>query len=254
MPSLHKYISICIAIIFMVILILSDAFTASAHKNHFLQPKKNKSNTSHLRHDIKKLEFNRTVSGKKTLSFTLDRLSVQKSKVGFFRFALANEVHIENGHIKLYDTQSLFGDDRPIKSDSISLSSIDPIKKSTTQAAHENKVDPFNLLSEISSSLIPVKRIAKLVCKPVRVDLYDRGTLRTSISAGTATVNAEHQIVFKRNVLMTSDGRILAAHQITFDPAKGIFYVKGPYVLTRNENQTKGTKMAIDIYLNPHKP
>ena len=257
MPS-RPETNLNIIIIFVTALLAVTCVFAVLHRKHQTQTNASKTTiskpkSSHYRHEIKKLEFNRIVSGKKTLSLKIDRFSIQKMKSGFLRFALANEVHIENAHIKLYDTARLFDSTEYRRSDSISPNPENANINSVDNESHDNKTELINILAEASASLIPAKRIKKIVCYPVLVEFYDKGTMRTSIEASTATVNNRLQIVFKKNIKMISGSRSLKADRIIFDTARLIFHVQGDYILKDSLRKIKGNKTIVDIYLNPIK-
>jgi hypothetical protein len=101
--------------------------------------------------DLQGFHFISFKKEKKNISISADRLIIQKQSVGFFRFALLNEVKFTNASVVLYETTP------------------DPSKLIETQIANTTEPDTasdalsFNsIYSEAIFGLFPVKRISSI--------------------------------------------------------------------------------------------
>jgi len=201
---------------------------------------------SHHRQEVKGLKFDSIIHGKKILSVKADRFSIQKKKVGFFRFALASEAHFKNAHIKFYETGMLFNISKGSKN-----AYLNPTGNNTSRNLHENDIDLRGLLSKMSIASLPVKRIASIVFKPVQVELYDgAATMITHILADSATLNKKKQVIFKGRVTVTSGNRSLTANHITFIPQKGMLKVEKSFLFKIDHDEKRGKCLKTDLLLN----
>ena len=197
------------------------------------------------RQEIKGLTFQSVIGGKKILTIKADRFSIQKKKVGFFRFALASEAHFKNAHIKFYETGMLFNISKGSKN-----AYLNPTGNNTSRNLHENDIDLRDLLSKMSIASLPVKRITGIVCKPVQVELYDGETMITRILADSATMNRKKQVVFKGRVTVTSSNRSLTSNHITFIPQKGMLKVEKSFLFKIDHDEKRGKYLKTDLLLN----
>jgi hypothetical protein len=188
------------------------------------------------RHEIKGFRFDSIKNGRPIFSVMADRISIEKKKIGFLRFALMKEARLENGFIKLFKS--------------------DPGPEDTphNQDFHSWKFDAGSILPKVLLSSMPVKNISGVSCEPVTVEFYDTQLLHTRIQADSATITGKkHKIRFKGNVSITSEGKTLKAGKVTFNPDNVLFTVDGPFQLHNQKRQIEGTRLTADLFLTPLK-
>lgn len=96
-------------------------------------------------HEIRGFRFDSNHDGKRVISIKADRFSVQKKKLGFFRFGLMNEAILENVFIHLYGRSGLAEDksddwqDLTFKDVFVSVPDIEVYSALPSEGAYDQK-------------------------------------------------------------------------------------------------------------------
>jgi len=167
------------------------------------------------RHDIRGFRFDGTHEGKRTISIKADRFSIDKKKLGFFRFGLMNVARLENAFIHIYGS-GLSGE----RSDDLAKSQKAPSpltgegwgegeKRGNGTFCETIKPDESHsnvkswqsltfkdIFSKDALPSFPVKRISSIVVEPVSVTLHDEESVVTRISAALATIRLRKRNIF----------------------------------------------------------
>lgn len=192
------------------------------------------------RHDIRGFRFDGTHEGKKTISIKADRFSIDKKKLGFFRFGLMNVARLENAFIHIYGSRGL-----PGKNPDESHSNIKSRQSLTFK----------NVFSKEALPSFPIKRISSIVMEPVYVELHDEQSVVTRISAASAAIRLKKgDILLKGNVRVASGARVLTTDQLSMLPEKAIVKTDQHFVLKTPEEQYEGDHLTTDIFLRSGTP
>lgn len=174
--------------------------------------------------------FYGTQDGKTVISIKADRFSIQKKKIGFFRFGLINEAVFENAVVHLYGKRRRELEGEPGKSNQ-NLRFKEIFSKQLLQA-------------------FPKKRISAVRMKPVTIILHDEHTVVTRVRADSATLRfASRDIYFKGAVRMISGPRILMTDKLIMYPESGVVKTDKHFIMKTSEKQWEGNKLSIDVYL-----
>ena len=189
------------------------------------------------RHEIRGFNYDADYKGKRTISIKADRFSIQKKKLGFFRFGLINEARLENAHIHIYGKSRL-----PGNNPDDSHNSAKPGQDLTFNDVFSKEIlRPF-----------PRKRISSIVLQPVYVELHDEQSVVTQISASSATIRLKKgNIVFKGDVRVVSGSRVLKTDQLRMVPEKAVMKTDRHFILDTPEKQLVGHQLTTDIFLRP---
>ena len=172
--------------------------------------------------------------GKKIITIKADRFSIEKKKVGFFRFGLLNEARLENAVIRIYGEEK---------------------KQKNKPTGHTGKrgqnVTFANVLSRDALPPMKQKRVSAVSIAPVRVELYNGDSLLSSISAESATIRLrKRDLLFRGKARLESGNRVLTASQLRLLPAKGRIICDHHFLLMNSGKKREGTHLSTDIFLN----
>jgi len=187
-----------------------------------------------LRQQITGFQFNGLSQGKKTLSIYADKLTVQRKKIGVFRFGLSNEVRLENAHIKVYlDTAG------------------SEVRLNKKRGEKNSKLGLNALVSRDTFSATGVKRITSVVMSPVRIQLIRKNSLMAEITATQAGVRArKRDLMFKGDVRLISGDKVLEAARILVDPKSMRVECDKGFVLRSSHKVRRGGHLVTDIFLS----
>lgn len=187
---------------------------------------------------IEGLRFYGMNQGQRCLFITADRFSIEKKKLGFFRFSLANEARLQNAGIDIYRVHSQVITTPP--------AGADTGKGSTFKEVFSDET--------FSSFPVPIKSITSIIAEPLAVTLRDEKTVLTRITASRGTlVLTERSIMFEGNVRVLSGTSELMTDQLSFLPQKGLLSTKKRFVMKRQGHKYEGKRLTTDIYLKPIK-
>jgi len=202
--------------------------------------------------------------GLKIISIKSDRFSIQKKKVGFFRFGLLNEIRLDNALIHIYGSvrPAQNAADRPQASNLGERSPAfknagdkSPLKEAPKKAgadhAKPRRVLTFNnLFTKESLPGFPIKRISAVVMEPVRMVLHDEQSVVTRISASSAVMRLNQRgILFKGAVRVESGFRVLNTDRLRFIPKAVLMKIDRQWVLKTPEKQQEGHRLTTDVFL-----
>jgi len=246
----------------MLVIMAGFAYPIFVYYQHrVLNPSIDTRDTSrHLRqrhrHEIQGFRYEGTQDGRSVISIKADRFSIQKKKIGFFRFGLLNEAKFENARIHIYGRRN-----RPEnKLDTLQLSNTE--KNPSAQKGEKLKSYPQghtkrlenlifdNVLSKGTLPLIQNKRVSSLIMAPVKVVIHDERNIVSRISAFSASIRLRKQdILFKGDVRMVSGLRVLNADQLSFHPDKSVVRALKHYKLKTPEIEREGQNLITDLFL-----
>jgi hypothetical protein len=191
---------------------------------------------SEQRMQVKRLRFSDHVLGKKTLDIRADEFTVEKMKMGHFRFSLFNVARLKNMKIDLFGQPTIVAGNPDV---------LDP-----------REVTFKGILGKASLSPLGIKRISSMKAEPVRVRLYNQERLITSISASSAQFNLDTgQITFRGNVHGISGHREIQSAFLVFIPGKKSLEIGGSYRLKDDAGSTRiGKGFSCDLFLKARGP
>jgi len=196
------------------------------------------------RHEIRGLHFSANVHGRTVLCIDADRFTIEKKKIGFFRFGLVNEARFQNAQIKLFAN--------PRSASSTTLHEVSFSKHTQSDIMTSTRPTFAGAVTQTALPEMPVKRIGNLVCRPVKIDLYEGDMLTSQIKADTAEVGLrERTIIFTGHVRVVSGKNRLATERLIFFPETGLLRTDTTFVLQREGRPTRGSNLLVDILLNP---
>lgn len=185
---------------------------------------------------VKRLRVSDHVRGKKTSDIRADELTVEKMKLGHFRFSLFNVARLKNMEI------DVFGEPANVAGN--------------PDVLEPREVTFEGILGKASLSSLGIKRISSLKAEPVRVRLYSQDRLLTSISAASAQFDLDTgQISFRGNVHVVSGPREIQSALLMFIPEKKSLEVGGPCRLKDDTGSTMiGKGFSCDLFLKTRGP
>ena len=190
--------------------------------------------------EIRGFRYDAAYEGQKTISIMADRFSIDKKKLGFFRFGLMNEARLENASIRIYARANL-----PAKKADGSHN-----KASSGQALTFN-----NVFSKGTLPSFPIKRVSSILMEPVYVEIHDEQSVVTKISASSAAIRlTKRDILFEGNVRVVSGSRILTTDRLTVIPDNAAMKTDRHFVLNTTEKQLEGNQLTTDIFLKSISP
>ena len=202
--------------------------------------------------EIRGFRLNSVREGKRIISINADRFLIQKQSIGFFRFALLNEVRLENAAVVLYGVNDIKDDIAPETTSLPQGTAPSPIGVNASKGNAASEAFKFdNVFSEATLKLFPVKRIASIILEPVCIELRSNDAVASRISAESATIRLnERDILFKKNVRVESDGKVLSADSLNFKPDMSSIETDQNYTLDTPQKRWEGKGLITDIYLN----
>jgi hypothetical protein len=263
-------------------------FAASHHRAsysiHELTDTPNHGN-QRVRHEIRGFHYDADYKGKTTISIKADTLSIQKKKLGAFRFALMDEPTFKNAVIHIYgegrsqknrgnksyeqnegrEDSSLSGEDRPLlAAQQVSSTEMEPVggdfstmpgkKLDQAQDIPESQRGfRFNdIFSEESLPPFPVKRVSSVVLKPITIEVHDEDSVVTKISASSGIIRLKQRdILFKGNVRVISGSQVLTTELLSMLPQEAVLKTDRHFILKTPEKQWNGNRLTTDIFLRP---
>ena len=189
------------------------------------------------RHKIDGFGYQGSSKGQTVISIKADSFSLQKKKIGFFRFGLLNEARLDNAVVHIYgNTRSTqdAADGLPNKPGRVltfdNLFKKDFIKEST-----------FGL---------PLKRISAILMKPASIVLHDEQAVVTRIAASSAVIRLKQRdILFKGNVKAVSGSAVLTTDRLSMIPETAVLKTDEHFVLKTPAKHRKGHRLITDVFL-----
>ena len=206
-----------------LIFLLLQQRTLTTHNNI---PEVPSQKHSKYRVKIKGFQFESLNNGEKILSLKADNFTIEKKKLGFFRFGLINVAIFENAVIDVYLKKKISGNDSNFIREALpSLS---------------------NALPSFSA-----KRISSITIEPICLNLRDEKSLFTQITSKVAIVRLKkHNIFFKGDVQVVSGNKSLSSERLIFFPETSFMKTEGHFILKTPEKKLEGNRLTADIFLN----
>lgn len=196
------------------------------------------SRSAGAQHEIRGFRFDSHIDGRTALSIRADRFTIQKKKVGFFKFGLLNEARLENAVIHVY--AETVPTSLPLRS-----------QAEEPQSAAAGRLSFERAFSKDALPAWKTQRIAGLVIEPVEVVLHDAQSVRTRISADKAMLRLKQRdLFFTGNVKVSSGSHWLATERLSLDPRHGRLIAQQPYRLQTAGAVREGRRLTTDILLN----
>lgn len=202
------------------------------------------------KHEIRGFRFDGTHEGRRVISIKADRFSIDKKKIGFFRFGLMNEARFENAIIRIYGRSG-----QPEKSEVGGQKSEVGVRSEHTEKRSDGYGSQQDLtfkgiFSKGALPSFPIKRISSIVMEPVSVELHNEESVVTRISASSAIIRLKkREIFFKGNVRAVSGPMVLTTERLSVFPEKAIMKTNQHFLLKTPEKQWSGQRLTTDIYL-----
>jgi len=236
-------------------------------------------------HEIRGFHYEADYKGKTTISIKADTFSIQKKKLGSFRFALMNEPVFKNAVIHIYgkggvqknkpkdsynqnegrEQVNLPGENPPLPGTrQVSSTETEPVAgdfdtvpgKKPDQSQYipepEQRFRFNDIFSEDSLPPFPVKRVSSVVLKPITIELHDEDSVVTTISASSGVIRLKQRdILFKGNVRVISGSKVLTTELLSMLPQEAVFKTDRPFMLKTPEKQWNGNRLITDVFLKP---
>lgn len=175
---------------------------------------------------IKGFKFNSHDNGEKTLSIKADKFTIEKKKLGFFRFGLINVAIFENAIIDIYLKRKLFNN-----------------RSNFIRKALPSLKDALPSFS--------TKRISSITIEPVCLNLRDEKSLFTQITSNSAMIRLTKQnILFKGGVQVVSGDKSLITERLNFFLENSVMKTERHFILKTPEKRLEGNRLTVDILLN----
>lgn len=203
--------------------------------------------TSYPRHDvqIRGFMFVGHHEGRRLISIKADAFSVEKKKLGPFRFGPINVAKFRNAVIDIYGKRR------------------DPVQKaapeSTGQRAEIIRTDvpPLSpgmtfkeLFTRNALPPLPVKGVSSILIAPVRMNLHDDESMVTQISAASATISLrKRNILFEGNVRVQSGSKHLMTEQLVLFPENATLKTDRHFFFRTPDEALNGEYLTADISL-----
>jgi len=175
---------------------------------------------------IKGFKFDGRDNGEKTLSIKADKFTIEKKKLGFFRFGLINVAIFKNAVIDIY------------------------LKRKLSNNGSDFISEALPSLSDALPSF-STKRISSITIEPICLKLRDENTLFTQITSKVAIVRLKkHNILFEGGVQVVSGDKSLSTERLTLLPKKFIMKTERHCILKTPQKKIGGKQLTVDIFLN----
>jgi len=227
MPLLRLYRLLLLLLLFLVV--AGTIFLFNRHRTLTtceIQKEAPRQRYSKHRLQIKGFKFDSRDNGEKTLSIKADKFTIEKKKLGFFRFGLINVAIFENAVIDIY------------------------LKRKLSNIGSDFIREALPSLRDVLPSF-SAKRISSIIIKPVCLNLWNEKSLFTQITSKSAIIRLKkHNIIFKGDVQVVSGNKSLATERLNFFPEKSIMKTERHFILKTSQKKVEGDQLTVDIFLN----
>lgn len=207
------------------------------------QAQDSRSNHSGDRHVIRGFQYDAYANGRRVLSIKAEEFSIQKKKLGFFRFGLMNEARFQNASIHLYGTS-----DQPEKTSTPDQRSIE---SGNSPERAPSTINIGDILSQNPFPALPTKRISTIKFEPVKFVFHNRNSGETRISARRARIQLRSRsVILNGGVRVESGSRLLTTQKLILHPESATLSTDSQYKLDLPGKVLAGRNLATDIFLN----
>jgi len=227
MPLLRLYRFFLLLLLFLVVVglifLLLRQRTLTTHNT---PPEVPSQRHSQYRLKIKGFQYDSLNNGEKILSIKADNFTIEKKKLGFFRFGLINVAIFENAVIDVY------------------------LKRKLSNNGSDFIRDALPSLRDALPSF-STKRISSITIEPVCLNLRDEKSLFTQITSKSAMIRLKkHNILFKGGVQVVSGDNSLITERLNFFPENFVMKTDRHFILKTPEKKIEGNHLTVDMFLN----
>jgi hypothetical protein len=178
-------------------------------------------------------QFARNHQGEENITIKAARLRIEKRKFGLFSLGSLRIAKFKGAEIDIFVKQVI----------------------SEKKLGNDSQKPNYRLKETFTKEATPVagfKNVISFHFEPVIINFYNGKSLITQIQADLAGIESkDRRIVFRGNVLATSENRSLTADQLIFFPAEGLFKSGRRAVLKTPDDNFSGESIKTDLLLNP---
>lgn len=190
-----------------------------------------------------------TVDGRPVLFIRADRFTVQKRKVGFFRFGLMSEAVLENAEIRIHPNQGGAVEHAVSMAPAAATAQTEIAGKSVMNAKSSASLPEI-----FKDSVLPLfhgKRVSAISAHPVRI-VIGTGAAATVMTAHYGKIRVrEKDILLEGAVVVTAGDRTLKTRHLSIKPERWLLVAEGDYSLESTGGRRSGRHMVSDIQLLP---
>ena len=177
---------------------------------------------------IRGFRFSGYHEGQKTLTIKAAKFSIEKKKIGIFKFSPVRVARFRGAEIDFH-----VNNDPP------------------ATGSKDKKIITINGL--FSKATIPgflLKGAASAIFEPVKINFCLVDTPVTEIYAKRATFEPlQHRIVLDGKIVATAALNQLSTNRLMIYPEKGIIEINDKFVFKTQSEQVKGEKLTTDLFL-----
>ena len=202
-----------------------------------------------VQNTIRGFHYNGTVDGQPVLSIRADQFSLQKKKLGFFRFGLMQEAVLDNAEIQIYQQMNSFHPADRSASQTVSTAAGPPIKKQSERSYQQGALP--NIFKDSVMSLFHGKRVSAITAHPVRL-IFGSGPTATVITALEGNIRvAKRDILLEGRVVVTAQDRVLRTDRLVIKPERWLLMTEGQYALQTPGGNRSGRRLISNLQLLP---
>gem|GEM_PF-4660633 len=191
---------------------------------------------------IRGFQYSNYHKGRKALNIRAAKFSVEKKKIGIFKFSPLKIARFRDAEIDFYGQT-----DPPDEN----MSQMHKALSGKDSSAATGKDISFK--GVLSSEMLPppaLKGSVSAICEPVRINLFLNDAPRTMVQAEKAIVDPrQRRMILRKNVQVNSGGLNLSTDRLVIYPETGLFEIDKKYVLKMQDKTVTGEKLTTDFYL-----
>lgn len=196
---------------------------------------------------IKGFQFEGYYEDKRLIKIKADKFTIEKKKLGFFRFGMLNVAKLKDAVIDIY------GESTKDAGTPVSKASRQTAGPSNMESQWPSGITFKDVFQKESLPSFQVKRISSILIEPICLNLHDEKSLITQITANTAIIRLKNRdILFTGDARVVSGSRILQTEKLIFLPEKVILRTEMPFSLNTPEKRIEGDHLKIDIFLQKY--
>ena len=195
---------------------------------------------------IQGFHFEGNYEGKKAITITAERFTIEKRNLGLLRFGMLNVAKLKNAVIDIYGQ---------VIKDSISSDQNghhQTYGRANLKGQSKRGITFANVFKKETLPSFPEKRISSILIDPICLKIHVDNFLITQITATTASIKLKNRhIVFNGDVRVISGENILQTGQLTLIPEKAILQTDHHFIIKTAEKREEGEHLRTDIFLHP---
>jgi hypothetical protein len=178
---------------------------------------------------IRGFRFSGYHEGQKTITIKAAKFSIEKKKIGVFKFSPMRAARFRGAEVDLYVKNERFAEKLQDQKDII-------IK---------------GLFSQETMPVSALKGATSLVFEPVKINFYLDDISTTQIRARKATLDPrQRRVILTGQILATTALNQLSTERLMIYPEKGIIEVDNKFVFETKVERITGEKLTTDFFLN----